>query len=50
MKWMAVSSPPRRAGWRGLVLGLVVGAVGAVLLMLFVGGPIAIGHRQNSFL
>ena len=49
-EWMAVNSPPPRAGWRGLVLGLVVGAVGAVLLMLFVGGPIAVGHRQNSFL
>ena len=50
MKWMAVNSPPRRVGWRGLVLGLVVGAVGAVLLMLFVGAPLAVGHRQNSFL
>jgi mono/diheme cytochrome c family protein len=42
-------APGGRRG-RGVVLGLVIGIVGTVLATLFVGGPVAIAHRQNSFL
>lgn len=36
---------PRRVPWGMLLLGLIVGGAGALLLTVFVGMPLALGHR-----
>ena len=44
------NNPParaRRGSWLLLVLGVIVGGLGALLLVVVVGMPLALGHRTN---
>ncbi|MBI5880095.1 MAG: c-type cytochrome [Chloroflexi bacterium] len=41
------SNPGRRLPWGGLLIGLVVGALGVLFLVVAVGMPFALGHRND---
>jgi mono/diheme cytochrome c family protein len=37
----------RRTNWRSLLIGLIIGMIGALVLIIVVGMPLAVGHRSD---
>ncbi|MGB8645157.1 MAG: c-type cytochrome [Anaerolineae bacterium] len=43
----SVDQPKRKTNWLLLLVGLLIGGAGALLLTVFVGMPLALGHRND---
>jgi mono/diheme cytochrome c family protein len=46
----AAAAQPRKTSWRSLLVGLIIGALGGLGAVIFVGMPLAIGHRRDLLL